>query len=509
MRLISVLKKQGLQCLVIILGISIFLRFYNTSPLFVFSGDEEHQLSIAQSIVENFHIEWVGVSSADTEFYLGSFWEYFGAFWLFISRGDPAIVAYVASMIGVLTTILVYLVGRIFFNKTVATISSFLYATLPLLVYYDKKFWNPALTSFTSLALLFSLYKTKDSPKWWILVAFVYGMVFHVHLSLVPLGIIVLYWFFKKGYHLSKNILVVCVLAFLVTISPLIGFEYFHKFSNTKTPIRVINMIKESPSRIDPIGHTKQLFKSMGRLWYLYPNRTNSDEVLHSCSPDFTNKDFHRMGVTTTMSNNVFGLSLFSFTLLVWFFIRKKTWKEKNTRLLGLFLATIIISYIFLPNTPLEYYLLGIFPLFLFIPGMFYDALKRKWKIIFLSLLIGLSVLGIHTVITADGSYGLLVKKILIEKTMDSIGDKKYELEADGLCHKYEGWRFLFKAYGRIPERSYSDGTLGWLYSNEITNQKADFIVLVKESRAGPMVPKGYITEITEGGFSAYIYPFK
>jgi len=94
-----------------ILLISIFLRFYKVQDLFVFTGDEEHQLSIAQTIVKNFHIEWVGVA----------------------------------------TTLLVYITGRIIFGSVTATMSSFLYATLPLIIYYDRKFWNPALTSFTSL----------------------------------------------------------------------------------------------------------------------------------------------------------------------------------------------------------------------------------------------------------------------------------------------------------------------------------------------------------------------
>ncbi|MFZ5932576.1 MAG: ArnT family glycosyltransferase, partial [Patescibacteria group bacterium] len=173
----------GRRIFVLILFLAFFLRFWQASDLFVFTGDEEHQLSITQTIVENFHLEWVGVSSADTGFYIGPFWEYFGAFWLWLSRGDPAILAYVAGALGIATTILVYLAGKFLFSETVGLVASFLYATLPLIVYYDRKFWNPTLTSFTALALFFTLAKTKDSPKWWFLVALLYGLAFHVHLS--------------------------------------------------------------------------------------------------------------------------------------------------------------------------------------------------------------------------------------------------------------------------------------------------------------------------------------
>ena len=494
---------------VLILLISIFLRFNKVQDLFVFTGDEEHQLSIAQTIVNNFHIEWVGVSSADTEFYLGPFWEYFGALWLYISRGDPAIVAYVASLIGVVTTLLVYVAGRVLFGNVTAIIASFLYATLPLIVYYDRKFWNPALTSFASLALFASLYKTKDSPGWWILVAFIYGMVFHIHLSLVPLGLVILYWFWKKKSKVSMNIILACAVIFFVTISPLIGFEYFHKFSNLKTPIRVFNMVKNTPSRIDPVGHTEQLFKSLGRIWYLYPYRSNSDEVVHGCSLDYTNGKLHKPGITTTTSGNIFIFSLLSFVLLFCFLIKPSTWKEKNTRLLELFIITIAISYIVLPNVPLEYYLLGIFPLFLFLPGLVSQSFGSLIKKGFVLFIILIAFLGAFTVLTASDLYGLSVKRRLIERTVNYMGDKKYELKADGLCHLYEGWRFLFKAYAKKPERSYSDDNLGWLYPDEITNDKADYRVLVTEMRIQKEVSSGYETVITEGGFNVYIYPLK
>lgn len=498
-----------LEVFIPILLLSVFLRFYKVSELFVFSGDEEHQLSIAQTIVKNFHIEWVGVSSADTGFYLGPFWEYFGALWLFISRGDPLITAYAASLIGVLTTVLVYFSGRQVFNKVTAEIAAFLYATLPLIVFYDRKFWNPALTAFISLALFLSLYKTKSSQRWWVLVAFIYGMVFHVHLSLVPLGLVILYQYWKKGYRLSLKIILISAFTFLVTISPLIGFEYFHNFSNLKTPARVISMVAKSPSRVDPVGHIKQLFKSLGRVWYLFPYRSNSDEVLHSCSLDFTNAKLHVKGITTTTSNNVLPLSILSFVLLFWFLLRPSTWKKENTRLLGFSMSVVGISYIFLPNTPLEYYLLGIFPLFLYVPGLFYQSLKGFWKTLFIMSLLALSIFGIFTILTATGQYGLSTKRILIEKVTNYVGDKKYELEADGLCHKYEGWRFLFKAYGKKPERSFTDGNLGWLYHEEITNNKVDFRVLISETRVGKEIPKGYETAIQEGGFGAYIYASK
>jgi hypothetical protein len=154
----------------------------------------------------------------------------------------------------------------------------------------------------------------------------------------------------------------------------------------------------------------------------------------------------------------------------------------------------------------LEYYLLGVFPLFLFLPALLFQSLKGVTKIGFLSFLLTLSLLGVFTVLIASDQYGLLVKHKLITKVAAFIGDKKFELQASGLCHKYEGWRFLFKAYAKSPQRSFTDGTLGWLYPDEITKDKVDYKVLVSEARIADKIPGGYKTVISEGGFKAYIY---
>ena len=137
--------------LLVVLLVSVFLHFYKSPELFVFTADEEHQLTIAQTIVDNFHLEWVGVSSADTGFYLGPLWMYFGAFGLWIGGGNLWWVSLAASAIGVATGLLIYFIGKTLFNKQVALISFLLYSTLPLIVYYDRKFWNPTLNSITSL----------------------------------------------------------------------------------------------------------------------------------------------------------------------------------------------------------------------------------------------------------------------------------------------------------------------------------------------------------------------
>ena len=268
---------------ILILLLSVFLRLYRAEALFIFSADEEHQLSLAQTIAKDFHPIWIGVSAADTGFYMGPFWVYFSALWLTISHGDPAITSYVTGSLGVLTTFVVFYVGKKVLGEKAGQIGALLYACLPLVVYFDRRFWNPAPTSILSLGLLFSVYKAKDSRLWWIVVAFLYGMVFHVHLSLVPFLVVIVFAVIKHGKKPNIKITALSVGAFLFAISPLIIFDYFHKLSNLSTPFRVAQSVSNQPKRIDPVGHIVAMTNALGRMWYLPPNKSNADEMLHGC----------------------------------------------------------------------------------------------------------------------------------------------------------------------------------------------------------------------------------
>src|SRR3989344_5462278 len=154
------LKSRNLYILslVLIIVLSAFLRFHNLPQLFIVSIDEEYQATLAQTIVQHFHIIWIGVSAANLDFYLGPFWTYFTALWLFLSKGDPLITGYISSVIGVLTTILVFIVGLRLFNPRVGLIASLLYACLPLMVYFDQKYWNPSPVPFLSLLIVLAIY---------------------------------------------------------------------------------------------------------------------------------------------------------------------------------------------------------------------------------------------------------------------------------------------------------------------------------------------------------------
>lgn len=488
---------------------SAILRFYKTGQTYIITNDEEVVLTIATNIVKDFHIEWIGVNAADTGFYMGSFWIYFTAFWIFLSKGNPLITSYVGAGIGVITTFMVYLTSKTMFGEKAARISSFLYAVLPFMVYSDQRYWDPTLTSLLAVALVYCIYKFTKKTKWLILIGFLSGMIFHVHLSLVPLILVVLFFVWKNLKRIKPRTIILTIFFFLVVVSPMITFDYFHKGSNIATPVRVGNMVYKRPDRIQPLDHLKQLFITLGRFWYLIPGSSSSDEMLHSCSLDFTNAKLLDNRQTTTATRPRFFFSLISFIFLFTFFLKKSNWKCGSCKILVLSLGIIIIAYIFLPNIPLEYYLLGVYPLFLFIPGIYYQDRGTFGKKLFNIFLIIIIFLSLNTIFKNDIRFGLLAKRNLVYKVMEVVNNEPFELEESGLCHKYEAWRYLFKAYGDKPVRSSTDVILGWLYKDEISKAPAAFMVVINESRVKYNGATNYQSKLTSGGFDAYIYKSK
>lgn len=493
-----------IKLIIFILLISAFLRFYNLPNSFVFAGDEEHQAILAQTIVKHFHVIWIGVNAAHLGFYLGPYWAYFTALWLFISKGNPLITGYISSLIGVLTTLLIILTGATIFNKKVGIIAGLLYATLPLIVFFDQKYWNPTLIPFLSTLILLSLYLSKTNSKWLIITSVSLGFIFHTHLSLFPLIFIVLIWLIKQKVKPSKKVIFLSLSAFLVIIAPLIAFDYFHKGSNITTPLRFNEITADYRNRVNPSHHFQALFQVLGRIWYLKPFSNNSDEVITSCTSASRIGSPEQVDKITQRFTPPQWLSVIGLVIVLLFLINRKTWKSKSDQLLALFLLSIIGAFLLFPGGAFEYYLLGIFPLLMFLPGILASYYKAMSLIVVIVLII--STLGIVAVITNRGEFGLQAKKDLIKQVGILIADQPFELKQTGLCHFYEGWRYLFILEGKRPERSDSDNGLGWLYSPEITTKPVKYTVVLAETRALQNIDKGYLKTISSGGFTAYIY---
>jgi 4-amino-4-deoxy-L-arabinose transferase-like glycosyltransferase len=482
--------------ILLILLFSAIIRLVTVEKLLAFTPDEEYLIYLAQTIIKNFHIIWIGVSSLGFDLYMGPLWIYVITPPLMISKGNPLILGYFACILGVFSTFLLYWFGQKLFNQKVGLIACLIYAASPLIIFYDQKIY-PSGVPLLSLVLATSIYMAKYSGKWWVLFAVAYGMVFHIHLSLILIIFVALYWAILYKKQINIKIILLSVLAFLITVSPLIAFDYFHKYSNISVPIRILKSAKKNPVKINLKYRSSVFLNALGRVFYLTPKRESSDEILFPCIADKI--------TTTTRPNRLF--TFFPLLFVILFVIRKNTWKNDKSRLLVLLSASYLIPFLFLPIiNPVEYYLLGFFPLLFLIISSVIESFNKPVRYFMYLLVLFYIIFGIYTVTVAKGSFGMITKKVLIAKVMDIIKNEPYELSETGGCHAYEGWRYLFSTYGRRPERSSEDSNFSWLYPDDISKTPAKYSVLISETRVPTLLKGKYKYVFEEGGFTTYIF---
>ena len=481
--------------LFLILAGAFILRLTTLSRLMVFTPDEEYILYITLTLVKHLHIIWIGVSALGFDFYMGPGLNYFLVPFIAVTKGDPIIWGILTSMAGVLTSLLLYVLGSKMFTKKVGLIAALIYGFSALLIYYDQQPY-PSAVPLLSLILFTCLYMTRFSKKWWIVFSFFYGVVFHIHLSLVLVIFVALYWAITHPKTLNLKIVIVSIVAFIFAILPLIGFDYFHKFSNVTAPIRVIQAMGKSKTKFDLGERLNALTKSGSRLFLLDKGKSNTDEILYPCNSVIGNN------ASKTRWPIVIGV----LALVLVFVLKKDNRKSEEKKLLLIFSLPFLLPFIFLASIgSVEYYLLGFFPVLILMIAYGITALPKILRYAAYILLLIFVIYNVNTVNNASGDYGLAVKKRIISEVMSIVGKSTYSLSESGsICQGSAGWGYLFTVYGRSPDNNIADKQFAWLLPiGDMTKTK--YSVVINESRVKSN-NSGFKYKITEGGFDAYIF---
>ncbi len=499
------LRYSKLFIFLLIIILAAFLRFYHLGETYVFNLDEEYQATYAWTLVKDPHPIWIGVSASFLDFYLGPYFTYFTAVLLAISKGDPIITAYFAAGLGVVTTAVFFFAGWKFFNPTTGVISSLLYTTLPLFVFFDQKYWNTMFTPLIAILLFITSILVKKSIWWWVLYVALIGIILQTHLEPTPLLLIGLWQFFKGGYFKNIKLIIVCLSIFAIFYWPLAVFDYFHNFSNLTIFKRFGQGLNESKVTFDPTAKFNTLFDSMGRYWYLKPGNPNADEINFGCTSLSVKEELKFIDKYAHRTYAPYWLSAISFVLLLSFLRISFNSNKEEYRLLGIFLTVAVLAFMAFPGGSSEYYALSLLVLFTFVPGILITKAWRRFRAFLLGLIMVVAIFGINTVVKTSNEFSLGPKKILIKKVMNVIDNEPFSIEGRGICHDYEGWRYLFKVYGKLPNQSYTDKNLGWLYPEEIDETPSKYTIILSEDRIPLKEDLSHLPSIKSGGYRAYI----
>ncbi len=426
--------KRSYWLVLFIFAIAAFLRFWKVPQLFFFGIDEEYQTLLAWEQVKHFHKIWIGLSAANTGYYIGPGLVYLHALLLKLSGGDPLIFGYFASLVGFATLIILYFVVRKLFDQRTALIATILSGFSPFVVYYDRRFWNSTFVPITAILLFYSLVRAKKNSRWFIFSTFLIAVAFHIHASLfifIPIIILMMYRYIIITKRFDKLTIAASVIIYLIITSPLLVYDLVHNFDNLKTPFRMLSQIGKGSGHFSILQHL-----TVFPAW----------------------------------------ITIAAIIVLVWFFLSEE---GKKHTVLKTVVGFYLFLFLFYPGPMLDYYYLGFFPFFAIIVGLFFRRLNN----VLLGLIIfSYAIASFFMIIRWPENGGLAAKKQFIETTSRQIGNNSFYLSTNQNYLYFGGWRYLFKIYGKTPAQSQADQLFGWIYPEEISKKKPKLKVIISEN---------------------------
>lgn len=237
-------------CLIGIIILASFLRLYRVSEYMTFLGDEGRDALIMKKILSTWSFPLIGPPMSVGNIYLGPLYYYMMFFSMLPFNLNPEAAAIMNGFIGVFSVVLVYLLGRLLFDKKSGLIAAFFYAISPVTVIYSRTSWNPNPAPFFSMVSMLSLYMIHRTGNFnWLLVT---GLsiaaavqMHYLSLILIPISIFIL--LYEKYYRKKNNLFISNVLkgifkgivAFFLIMSPLIIFDFRHNFLNYRAAIEI------------------------------------------------------------------------------------------------------------------------------------------------------------------------------------------------------------------------------------------------------------------------------
>ncbi len=453
--------------LLTIFVITALFRFWKIPERFIFDIDAQYQALFAKTIINHFHIIWIGVSASNLGYYLGPGLVYMTAFLLWLSKGDPIILGYFASFLGLLTIFSIFYIADNLYGRKVGILSAIIYGASFFISSYDRKYW-PILIPLIAVWIFFSLAKAEKRPQWLFVAVTLISIAYHVHLSLFMFWPFILWRFYRLFKKIDLKTWIGSILVYFAVTFPLLVFDLLHNFDNLLTPMRFFQ-IKQGTSGFQ--SHIVYLVTLINKVWF--------------------------SGVQNVAFIQIF-LTLFS-VLLLGYVVKKR---KKFSLLTGI-MVTFTLLFSFYPGPIQEYYIVLLFPFLAITAGLLLSNLSQMYTVSLLSLFL---FANIFTLITFQTSRGLNIKKDLVEKTSRHI-QEPYYLDFEGELDM-EGWHYLFTAYGKQSAQSKTDNMFGWLYPNEISNTKPKLRVYILNDYRRDEALKNIILTTKSGPYTAYIVRF-
>lgn len=231
--------------LILIVIIALFMNLHRITTQMLFIGDFGRDYLAALNMILTGKIPLLGISSSVKWLHQGPLSIYFIGISLFIGAFRPYSPAVFYGIIGVLTVIIVYLLGSTI-NKKIGLLSALFYATSPLIIINARMpYHTSSIPFFASLFFLIVLKIFYGNRKLVPLASFLLGILMLLELSnIVIFPIIFILLVFKRVNIFTKKS-IFPIGTFLLGIAPFLIYDVSHNFIQTiGLPLWVLNRFR-------------------------------------------------------------------------------------------------------------------------------------------------------------------------------------------------------------------------------------------------------------------------
>ncbi len=247
--------------ILLILIAAIFLRAFNFADYYIFEHDQDLYSWIVKDILVDHHIRLIGQETSIDGLFIGPLFYYLLVPFYWIGRMDPLMALYPALLISSATLISFYWIGNKLFGQKIALTASLLYAFSMGVVLYDR--WIvPTLPTLLWSVWFFYLVMTIHLTRKinWLLMGVLLGLVWHIHIALAPLFLMIP--FLKPKIEFNKEFfkgVSIC----LLLLTPFFLFEVRHHFQQT---IGVFHSIGLDRGEVKGFARVVKVFDAFSRI---------------------------------------------------------------------------------------------------------------------------------------------------------------------------------------------------------------------------------------------------
>jgi 4-amino-4-deoxy-L-arabinose transferase-like glycosyltransferase len=493
--MISLFKKKSFLLLSIALLVAFFFRFYNYQNFQYWSGDEEMASAVIRKIVVERKPVLISPNTTISAS-LGSLFHLSTAPLFGIFNMNPAYVLLMMGLLGLITTFILYFLGKSVKNEWLGFTLSILYGGSFLMGLFDRRWWPLTLNALLSALALLALYKIIIEKKYWysIFLAVSIGFAGHSEPSLAVGLFATVISFIVFRINPFRKAFLAGLITLIIFAAPLLFFEARHPGTIIYPVIKSLTGgIHDSASPSDFHTETNKYDLYLGTFsrLFLTPYSDYADKQFCYCS-DYGQPIFGSF-------TKVVILLLLLYPLFI--LIKTKEKKEKDVLKLAYIylLSFLIASFVFnsVSKNPIhQHYFLVSFPIIIFLVGYSLFSLVKS-KIMLCLILIIYVITNGYSLLNSQFRYPLPQLTELVSNTVNHLPDNNFSLYA--VNYEGLGWTSLFILNNKHPQKSYLYPFIDWMYRAQSlytvnpTNQEQKKVVVIGPANIPYPFPKDKI----------------